>query len=317
MGRFVLLVCILARVTTTSTAQTITQTFGSGANVFSMDFVTIGNPGNAADGVGGLGDVQYSYYIAKYEISRDIILKFNNLGAGYGYNVTMADMSSWGGNGLNKPATGVSWYEAAKFVNWLNQAAGKSAAYKFSGGSSFAKWDPTEAGYNLANPFRNSNALFVLPSANEWHKAAYFDGVSQTYFDYPTASNIQPTYAGGGTEPSTAVLAQTPSNGPSDVQNAGGLSSYGTMAQGGNVWEWNETTFDLLNDDAAGLRLTRGGAWNSYWANDANASIGSRYSPTTEAVNIGFRVTMVPEPSSLSLLALGSLVIAVGIRRRS
>ena len=29
--------------------QTITETFGSGANQFSIDFVTIGNPGNAAD----------------------------------------------------------------------------------------------------------------------------------------------------------------------------------------------------------------------------------------------------------------------------
>ena len=30
----------------------MTESFGSGDNAFSMDFVTIGNPGNAADTMG-------------------------------------------------------------------------------------------------------------------------------------------------------------------------------------------------------------------------------------------------------------------------
>ena len=30
----------------------MTESFGSGANTFTMDFVTIGNPGNAADTTG-------------------------------------------------------------------------------------------------------------------------------------------------------------------------------------------------------------------------------------------------------------------------
>ena len=34
---------------------------------------------------------------------------------------------------------------------------------------------------------------------------------------------------------------------PADVTIAGGLSPYGTIGQGGNVWEWEETDFDLVN----------------------------------------------------------------------
>jgi hypothetical protein len=33
-------------------AQLVTESFGSGANAFTMEFVTIGNPDNAADATG-------------------------------------------------------------------------------------------------------------------------------------------------------------------------------------------------------------------------------------------------------------------------
>jgi hypothetical protein len=55
-------------------------TFGSGANQFSIEFVHIGSPGNAADTTGRpnpAGAVSYEYYMGKYEISRDMILKYN------------------------------------------------------------------------------------------------------------------------------------------------------------------------------------------------------------------------------------------------
>ena len=103
-----------------SRSQTITEMFGTGANRFSIDFVQIGNPGNAADTTGNpnpIGSVSYVYNIGKYEISQDAVNKANNGGA---LGITLFDLGSYGGNGLNKPATGVSWYEGARFVNWLN-----------------------------------------------------------------------------------------------------------------------------------------------------------------------------------------------------
>ena len=72
----VLLLCI---VPTASQAGTVT--FGSGANTFTMDFATIGNPGNAADTTGApnpAGAVAYEYGLGKFEVSEDMINKFNN-----------------------------------------------------------------------------------------------------------------------------------------------------------------------------------------------------------------------------------------------
>ena len=69
------LVIFLASLATISSAQTTTETFGSGANAFTMEFVTIGNPGNAADTTGTpnpVGSVSYIYNIGKYEVSRDM-----------------------------------------------------------------------------------------------------------------------------------------------------------------------------------------------------------------------------------------------------
>ncbi len=54
------------------------DTFGSGANSFSIDFVTIGNPGNPPDAnPNPAGAVDYEYRIGKYEISEQMIDKAN------------------------------------------------------------------------------------------------------------------------------------------------------------------------------------------------------------------------------------------------
>jgi hypothetical protein len=60
----------------------LADTFGSGANTFDIEFVTIGNPGNPADTTGSpnpAGKVDYVYRIGTYEISRDMITKATTL----------------------------------------------------------------------------------------------------------------------------------------------------------------------------------------------------------------------------------------------
>ena len=217
-----------------SQAQTSsTRIFGSGANQFSIDFVEIGNPNNAADTTGApnpAGSVAYVYNLGKHEISRDMITKANAAG---GMSITMQDMTSNGGNGTNKPATGITWYEAAQFVNWLNTSQGYPAAYKFSG-TNYSLWTNGEVGYQASNPFRNSQARYWLPSMHEWYKGAY-GSPGETWYDYPSASNSPPTATNGGTTAGTGVFSQSASTGPANVSNAGGLSAFGTMAQGGSV----------------------------------------------------------------------------------
>ena len=84
MSKIFQLLFYLASLTTISSAQTITQTFGTGANAFTMDFVTIGNPNNVADTTGNpnpAGSVAYTYNLGKYEVSRDMITKANSAGS--------------------------------------------------------------------------------------------------------------------------------------------------------------------------------------------------------------------------------------------
>ena len=304
-----------------SSAQTITtQSFGSGANAFSIDFVTIGNPGNVADTTGNpnpVGSVAYTYNLGKYEVSRDMVTKASLAG---GLEIMMFNMTSYGGNGVNRPATGISWYEGAKFVNWLNTSTGGTAAYKFVGGT-FNLWSSTDAGYNANNLYRNSLAKYWLPSIDEWYKGAY-GNLDGTWNNYPTGSDSAPTPVASGTAANTAVYAQNDSNGPADINNAGGLSPYGTMGQGGNVWEWNETAYDGSNNTPGESRELRGGSWSIVDSGfssilDASARHDSRLGPAVEFGALGFRVAMIPEPSSLSLLALGGVVVALGRRKRA
>jgi formylglycine-generating enzyme required for sulfatase activity len=311
----VFILSLLALGYQTASATSLLETFGSGANQFTMDFVTIGNPGNAADTTGSpnpAGAVAYTYNLGKYEVSRDMITKANSAGS---LGITLADMASYGGNGVNRPATGITWYEAAKYVNWLNTSTGNTAAYKFDEGGTFQLWSSTDAGYNSNNLFRNSLAKYWLPSRDEWYKAAY-GNLNGTWNNYPTGSDSAPTAVAGGTAANTAVYQGQTS--PANITSAGGLSAYGTMAQGGNVWEWMESAHDGSNNTAGESRELRGGAWYYSGSNDLDASLG-RYSIPAEgfSFDFGFRVASVPEPSAFSLLAIGLGGLAIVRRRRS
>ncbi len=39
---------------------------------------------------------------------------------------------------------------------------------------------------------REPDASWVIPSEDEWYKAAYYDGGSDVYYDYPTGSDSVP-----------------------------------------------------------------------------------------------------------------------------
>jgi formylglycine-generating enzyme len=288
------------------------DTFGSGANSFSIDFVTIGDPGNLADTTGSpnpAGSVAYAYRIGKYEISEQMVDMANALGGlGLVHN----------GRGAEKPATSINWLEAARFVNWLNVSTGNTPAYKFDGNGDFQLWTPADPGYDAGNLLRNRQAEYFLPSADEWYKAAYYDPAAGTYWDYPTGSNAPPTPVASGTAAGTVVALQGNPPGPANVMQAGGLSPYGAMAQGGNVWEWQETTFDLLNDSASSPRMIRGGGWDSILLDMHSVHRVVGDVPSAESGVIGFRVaSVVPEPRGLAMIAASALSLLVVRRLRA
>jgi formylglycine-generating enzyme required for sulfatase activity len=138
-------------------------TFGSGANQFTMDFVTIGNPGNAADTTGSpnpAGSVDYTYDIGKFEVSEDMITKYNAIFGSSNNLVITKDT-----RGTDKPATNISWNEAARFVNWLNTSTGNQAAYKFTTSGvndNIVLWSSVDNGYDANNQYRNSLGEVLL-----------------------------------------------------------------------------------------------------------------------------------------------------------
>jgi len=286
------------------------DTFGGGTtNEFTIDFVNIGNTGNAADTT-TYGAVPYEYRMGKYEISQLQITKATQIGMA---NVTAG---AWTGN---QPAATINWYEAAAFVNFLNTNSGKTAAYDLAwNGSAWSMnlWSSSNAwtlgGTNL---YRNKDAFYFLPSENEWYKAAYYNAAGTNYFLYPTASSSAPAAVASGTGADSAVYNSVASV-PAIVDSAGGLSPYGTMGQGGNVFEWNESAFAGTNSSSSEARARRGGSW----ANSGTylrSSLRLNAAPTLENSGIGFRVASVPEPSTYALLLMAGAGWLLWKRRKA
>lgn len=297
-------------------------TFGSGVNSFGMEFVTIGDAGNAADTTGKpnpAGAVDYEYQMGKYEVSEEMITKFN---ASQSLAITKDN------RGPDRPATGISWNEAARFVNWLNTSQGYQSAYNFTTGGvgdSIALWDSADAwqtgGENL---FRHKDAQYWLPSMDEWYKAAFYEPITDNWRQYASLDGNLPSAQANGTEDNTAVYGQGFSTGPADIDNAGGLNAYGIMGLSGNVYEWEETSKDLNNSSIFASRGVRGGDWATTVTSNLSSSDRSDFFPTMELNSIGFRVAslsspaVIPEPDSLVIFAgLGLIGLAYRRRRQS
>jgi hypothetical protein len=300
---------ILAPLSSGVNAQ-IVDTFGSGANAFSLDFVTIGNPGNANDTT-GYGGVSYTYNMGVYDVSQT---QLSQAAASSGYNL---GGGAWTGS---QPAANVDWYQAAAFVNYLNTSQGYAPAYNLTFSGSTPIGVSAWTGSNIwtlggTDYIRNANAEYFLPSENEFYKAAYYSP-GGTYYQYATGSNTAPTAVASGTAAGTAVYNGVTSQ-PAAVNQAGGLSPYGTMGQSGNVFQWNETDYSDPTNNSFNYPVLRGGGWNS--ASGSLSSSGRFFdTPSDSDASLGFRVASVesvPEPSTYLLVAVGLLGLAMAKRK--
>ena len=278
-----------------------------------IETVPVGNAGNAADTryeMPGYGAVAYAYNIGKYPVTAGQYTAFLNAVAAtdtYGlYNTSMwtdpygckieqdgtpgSYTYSVASDYANRPVTFVSWGDAARFANWLqnDQPTGmqdggttETGAYTLNGAMTAAE---------LTAVTRNADWKWAITSEDEWHKAAYYNPATSIYYFYPTGSDtINISMANYDWSVGHATDVGT---------YADHASPYGTFDQGGNVWEWNEA---IVGMD----RGMRGGSFSGIVRN-LRASSRSHYNPTLEFRNAGFRVTKVPEPGTVVLLALGA-----------
>ncbi len=273
---------------TASLALGQTETFGNGTNQFTMDFVPVGDAGNQAD-TNNRGAVSYPYRISSLEVSEAQIEKARANG--------LAHVTS-GAWAADQPAAFIHWFEAAAFVNFLNQLGGFAPAYNIAWSEAsqtwtMAPWDATLAwGAYGENRFRHRDSRYFLPSEDEWFKAAYYKGggTNAGFWAYPTAEGSAPAAVASGTNASTAVFGVQ--SAPAAVAQSGGLSPSGTRGQGGNVAEWLESAWDGTNNQVAEARATRGGDWFGAAAELA-AATREINSPYYESDMLGFRVASV------------------------
>jgi formylglycine-generating enzyme required for sulfatase activity len=313
-----------------------------------IDTVTVGNPGNSGElsgqGAGGYGadricgSVGYTYNIGKYEVTAGQYTAFlNAVAAGdtyqlysplmwsdsYGCKIRRSGSSGSYTYGVapewaDRPVNHVSYWDACRFANWLRNGQPSGA----QGPGTTETGTYTLGGYNGNDGrsiTRNPNWNWAVTSEDEWYKAAYHknDGVTGNYWDYPTSTNalpsndlIDPDPGNNATFNDNGYTIGSPYYRTEVGAHEDSESPYGTFDQGGNVWEWNESVYEGSGWSYRGLR---GGAFDTSGNSLRAAARNFGYPESDGGGNMGFRVSQVPEPATIVMLALASTAI---IRRR-
>ena len=267
--RFILLIITALLASMQVVADTITHS-GTSVNV---DFVNIGNAGNAADST-GYGAVNHDYRIGKYEVTAS---QWDTVVAAAGID----EYRTWSGS---QPVGTVSWLQAVQFCNWLTSGNKYTGAYQFDGNGVLTGVNRGAAGIY--------GTVYVLPTEDEWYKAAYYTGSG--YSLYANGTDTAPV---AGTDALYDNAALSPW-----IVGSGTMEQNGTFDMMGNVWEMLESTYDGTLDDLYEPRTARGASYSSA---ERKLTVRWEVDYLESATDyIGFRVAAVPEPMSALLIAI-------------
>lgn len=153
----------------------VAVTSAPGAVMMAMSYV--GDSGNPDGGLGSRGGVSYDYYIGTYEVTNSQYTEFlNNKAASDPYSLYNTQMSSSTHGGIsrsgttgsytystkvgmeNKPVAFVSFWDAARFSNWLTNGQGNG---------------DTETGVYLLNGNTSPNISAVNRNMTAWNAGGF------------------------------------------------------------------------------------------------------------------------------------------------
>lgn len=314
------------------------------AQSFTLEMLDVGQAGNAAD-TNGLGAVQADYRIGRFEVTNTQYVQFLDAVAAddpnglYDSLMTSSDRGGilrGGSPGAftytikthfeDKPVNAISWYDAARFCNWLHN--GTPSGSQSPATTENGAYDMSLPGADIA---RQPGALWFLPTHDEWYKAAYHDpfdaladaGGTPDYWFYPTRSDDEPIKVqaddmGDVVNPSANAANfdkgadWNDENG--NVTTVGGCTSasaWGALDLAGNVNELTETPGTPIPANPPGqpdplpTRRIRGGDFsNTGLLMGSPAFLSGSLNMLAEGANIGMRVSsLAPWPSVGGALA--------------
>lgn len=282
--------------------------YNNKTDLLGNNYVLVSDANNPGDIINQYkGSVPYEYYIAKTELTNKSYCEFLNSVATHSdpynlYNENMGN-SVCGGiereindNGVysytckkeweNKPVVYICYYDLARYANWLHYGCPKTGFSELG----TTEGDEIQGAYSTVDfesvrlgktpPYkdfgkRNIGAKFWIPDENEWYKAAYYDPTligNRKYHDYPTRSSNAPSQE----EANYVINNELNIGEPFFVADVDSFSLspsfYGTLQQGGNVWEWIES----WQYGKTGERGLKGGSWsyNLFGLNACNTDPG-------------------------------------------
>ena len=192
-----------------------------------------------------------------------------------------------------------------RFVNWLDngQPIGlQSASTTETGSYSLIGLDAGTQTLAQIKP-RRANANYVLPSLNEWYKAAFYNPSTYSYFIWATGTNAKP----GDSLPDT-----TGNNANDNNANNDGLLRSPVCVLRSNPQPvrgirhgWRCVSNDRFSRRHFPLRHPGRRYPGNYGFNSQATLIAA----TGDSPMMGLRIAEVQEPSSIGLLCLGSVAL--------